>query len=111
MKSFKDLFRSFFFEEENKPVYSNQKNYYDDIWSELLKVKENDTLQNYSKPVSSLGTGKMVTKSLPEPKKVKKKSKKDEILEGLSYLKSKRNKTKQDKESIYTLEMLLRNMK
>ena len=41
----------------------------------------------------------------------KPKSKKDELIESLSYLKSKPNKTKQDRESIYTLEMVLKNMK
>jgi hypothetical protein len=43
--------------------------------------------------------------------KVKPKSKRDELLESLSYLKSKKNKSKQDRESIYTLEMVLKNMK
>ena len=42
---------------------------------------------------------------------VKVKSKKDELLESLVYLKGKPNKTKQDNESIYTLEMVLKNMK
>jgi hypothetical protein len=37
-------------------------------------------------------------------------SKKQEILDSLSYLKSKKIQTKQDKESIYTLEMVLKNM-
>lgn len=37
-------------------------------------------------------------------------SKKQDILDSLSYLKSKKIKTKQDKESIYTLEMVLKNM-
>lgn len=37
--------------------------------------------------------------------------KKQEVLDSLNYLKSKKVKTKQDKESIYTLEMILRNMK
>jgi hypothetical protein len=37
-------------------------------------------------------------------------SKKDEVLESLNYLKSKKVKTKQDKESIYSLEMVLKNM-
>jgi len=47
-----------------------------------------------------------------EPVKVSKpKSKRDEILEGLNYLKSKEIKTVKDKESIYTLELLLRGMK
>jgi hypothetical protein len=37
--------------------------------------------------------------------------KKKEVLDSLNYLKSKKVKTKQDKESIYTLEMILRNLK
>lgn len=37
-------------------------------------------------------------------------SKKDDILESLNYLKNKKVKTKQDKESIYSLEMVLKNM-
>ncbi len=41
---------------------------------------------------------------------VSSKSKKDEILESLNYLKSKKVKTKQDKDSIYSLEMVLKNM-
>jgi hypothetical protein len=40
----------------------------------------------------------------------KSKTKKDDLMESLSYLKSKKVKTKQDKESIYTLEMILKNM-
>jgi hypothetical protein len=39
------------------------------------------------------------------------KSKKDEILDSLNYLKNKKVKSKQDKESIYSLEMVLKNMK
>jgi hypothetical protein len=38
------------------------------------------------------------------------KSKKGEILDSLNYLKNKKVKTKQDKESIYSLEMVLKNM-
>ena len=37
--------------------------------------------------------------------------KKQEILDSLDYLKSKKIKTKQDRESIYSLEMVLKNMK
>ena len=37
--------------------------------------------------------------------------KKQEIMDSLCYLKSKEKKTNQDKESIYMLEMILRNMK
>lgn len=38
-------------------------------------------------------------------------NKKIELQKSLDYLKSKQSKTKQDKESIYTLEMVLKNMK
>jgi hypothetical protein len=41
----------------------------------------------------------------------KPKSKKDELIESLQYLKSKSSKTKQDRESIYTLEIVLNNMR
>jgi len=37
------------------------------------------------------------------------KSKNEELVSSLNYLKSKKIKTKQDKESIYTLEMILKN--
>ena len=47
---------------------------------------------------------------LASPQKVTPKTKKDELLDALNYLKSKREKTKQDKDSIYTLEVLLKNM-
>jgi hypothetical protein len=42
---------------------------------------------------------------------VSNKSKKDDVLESLNYLKSKKVKSKQDHESIYSLEMVLKNMK
>lgn len=41
---------------------------------------------------------------------VKKPSKQDELLESLTYLKSKKTKTKQDKDSIGVLEAVLKNM-
>ena len=41
----------------------------------------------------------------------KPKTKRDEVIESLSYLKSKEFKTKQDRESIYTLEVVLKSMK
>jgi hypothetical protein len=53
---------------------------------------------------------KVVTPATPQQKKTPLKSKRDELLESLNYLKSKKVKTKQDKESIYTLEMILKNM-
>lgn len=37
--------------------------------------------------------------------------KKQSIIDSLNYLKNKPNKTKQDKESIYSLEMILKNLK
>ena len=48
---------------------------------------------------------KQVNNTTQQPK-----SKKEEILQSLEYLKSKQTKTKQDKESIYTLEMILKSM-
>ena len=41
----------------------------------------------------------------------KKRSKRDELLHELNNLKSKRGTTKKDKDNIYTLEMVLKNMK
>ena len=38
------------------------------------------------------------------------KTKKDELLDALNYLRSKPDKSKQDKDSIYTLEVLLKNI-
>ena len=38
------------------------------------------------------------------------KSKKQEIMDTIIYLKSKPNKSKKEKESLYTLEMVLKNM-
>lgn len=46
-----------------------------------------------------------VNNPTPNPK-----SKKEEVLQSLEYLKSKEVKTKQDKDSIYTLEMVLKSM-
>jgi hypothetical protein len=60
----------------------------------------------YCKPVNK--TKEVVVSPVVD---FKPKSKKDELVESLNYLKNKSNKTKQDKESIYTLEMVLKNMK
>ena len=38
-------------------------------------------------------------------------NKKQEVIDSLNYLRSKTTKTKKDKESIYALEMVLKNMK
>lgn len=54
------------------------------------------------------GARQVTHKDISNP--TRKKSKRDEISESLKYLKSKPNKTKQDKDSIYTLEVLLKNM-
>lgn len=51
-----------------------------------------------------------IVKKVDQNQKVQPKSKKAELLESLNYLKSKEVKTKQDKESIYTLEVVLKNM-
>ena len=68
-----------------------QKNVYGDMSSLSLTVEDNDDV-------------------FVEPIKVSKpKSKRDELLEGLNYLKSKKIKTVKDKESIYTLELLLKS--
>ena len=67
-----------------------QKKVYGDMSSLLLTVEDDDVFV--------------------EPIKVSKpKSKRDELLEGLNYLKSKKIKTVKDKESIYTLELLLKS--
>ena len=46
---------------------------------------------------------------IPTPPKVS--NKKQEIIDSLNYLKGKSPKSKKDHESIYTLEMVLKNMK
>ena len=38
------------------------------------------------------------------------KSKKQEIIDAINYIKSKTDKTKKDKESLYSLEMVLKNL-
>ena len=38
------------------------------------------------------------------------KSKKQEIIDAINYIKSKTEKTKKDKESLYSLEMVLKNL-
>jgi hypothetical protein len=53
----------------------------------------------------------LVKEEVIEKKGEKSKNKKDDLMESLSYLKNKKVKTKQDKESIYTLEMILKNIK
>jgi len=48
-------------------------------------------------------TSKVTVKSVP--------NKRQEIINAIQYLKNKKVKTKQDHESIYSLEMVLKNMK
>ena len=68
-----------------------------------LKQKE---IVYVEKPVITQVENNLSVTSVPKTK-----SKRDEIMESLSYLRSKKVKTKQDKESIYSLEMVLNNMK
>ena len=56
------------------------------------------------RPVTSQVENNMIVSS------VSSKSKKDEVIESLNYLKSKKVKTKQDKDSIYSLEIILKNL-
>lgn len=109
-------------EVEEKIDYSKYEYYFGEDDCELLEEYRNE------KPkVKSIPVVKSKPKSLRLPKPVveevelidhedvevisKPKTKRDELLESLSYLKSKSFKTKQDRESIYTLEMVLKNMK
>ena len=107
-------------EVEEKIDYSKYEYYFGEDDCELLEEYRNE------KP-KSIPVVKSKPKSLSLPKPVveevelidhedvevisKPKTKKDELLESLSYLKSKPFKTKQDRESIYTLEVVLKNMK
>ena len=68
-----------------------------------LYPKQNDVVY-IEKPVVSQVQNNMTVSS------VSSKSKKDELLDSLNYLKNKKVKTKQDKDSIYSLEMVLKNL-
>jgi hypothetical protein len=61
-------------------------------------------------PVVNNKSNKPVNQFSVHNSPLKPKNKKDEIVDSLNYLKSKPNKTKQDKDSIYTLEMILKNI-
>lgn len=74
--------------------------YANSVYDDLYDVEDAVIVEDYDEPVLEM----VKVESKP-------KSKRDELLESLSYLKSKKNKSKQDRESIYTLEMVLRNMK
>jgi hypothetical protein len=69
--------------------------YHPEIKHSTISVVQEPTLK-YSESVPS------VTKPT---------DKKTELIKSLEYLKSKKSPTKQDKDSIYTIEMVLKNMK
>ena len=69
-----------------------------DIYKTLYNTKKDSKVVYVDKPSLSVN-------SVP-----KSNSKKQELIDSLEYLKSKKTKTKKDKESIYTLEMVLKNM-
>lgn len=69
-----------------------------DIYKTLYNTKKDSKVVYVDKPSLSIN-------SVP-----KSNSKKQELIDSLEYLKSKKTKTKKDKESIYTLEMVLKNM-
>lgn len=95
MKMLVDLIKSLIFDEE--------------VVQPKPKVKTNTATK---KPIAkTVQPTKKIVKEVPKPRSKKPKSKKDEILEALDYMKSKKGKTKKDKESIYMLEMVLKNMK
>lgn len=106
MKTLRFLLINLFVKDHNKTLaiidsIDGKKNgtFYEPYQCDMSSWLEDDEDDDDCKPV-------VVAKStLPQ-----KKTKKDELIEGLSYLKSKPNKSVKDKESIYTLEMLLKNM-
>lgn len=57
----------------------------------------------YKKEMQIRISSNIVVKTIP--------NKRQEIIDAISYLKNKKVKSKQDKESIYSLEMVLKNMK
>ena len=69
-----------------------------DIYKTLYNTKKDSKVISVDKPSLSIN-------SVP-----KSNSKKQELIDSLEYLKSKKIKTKKDKDSIYTLEMVLKNM-
>lgn len=71
---------------------------------EIVREFMNDELGTQKKSFSAVKKSQ-VNNPTPNPK-----SKKEEVLKSLEYLKSKQVKTKQDKDSIYTLEMVLKSM-
>jgi hypothetical protein len=83
-------------------------------YSQPSDVKYSDHIGNYllcddpKEEILVLKTEKKLNNvKVKESPKVK--TKRDELVDALNYLKSKSDKTKQDKDSIYTLEVLLKN--
>ena len=66
------------------------------------EINQNDVIVNQEPKLQYSSTPTSVT----EPT-----DKKTELMKSLEYLKGKKNLTKQDKDSIYTIEMVLKNMK
>jgi hypothetical protein len=70
--------------------------YHPEIKQSIINITNEPILKFSDKPI------------VETPKSV---DKKEELKKSLEYLKSKKNPTKQDKDSIYTIEMVLKNMK
>lgn len=73
-----------------------------------VKIYEKIYHNENDRPIINTYTQSSETNNLTSVSKTT--SKKQELLDSLNYLKSKSVKTKQDKESIYSLEMVLKNM-
>jgi hypothetical protein len=71
--------------------------YHSEIGNPVINITKTEGVNNQSKQMNVVGV-----QSVP--------NKKQEIVDSLNYLKSKKVKTKQDKDSIYSLEMVLKNM-
>jgi len=76
-----------------------------DIYQVLYPVKEKEIV--YVDRIVTTSTCNNISVSTVSNDK----SKKNEVISSLEYLKNKPVKTKQDKDSIYSLEMVLKNMK
>jgi hypothetical protein len=71
--------------------------YHSENGNPVINIAKTEGVSNQSKQMNVVGV-----QSSP--------NKKQEIVDSLNYLKSKKVKTKQDKDSIYSLEMVLKNM-
>jgi hypothetical protein len=74
-----------------------QSIYHSENGNPVINITKTESVNNQSKQMNVVGI-----QSIP--------NKKQEIVDSLNYLKSKKVKTKQDKDSIYSLEMVLKNM-